>query len=163
MCKRKPRDSRGSSKEAQPIKQTNNITRFDIPPQKFVQLFLGVDIYYGPSQDGAVRAEKPRSASRVNRGKAPPNAAVRTDKRQISIFAVFLVDIASGLCYHISACGCSLVVKHELPKLRLWVRFPSPAPFCRAFALLFVILHGIFKHSLRQAKNYPCTRARFAL
>ena len=24
--------------------------------------------------------------------------------------------------------GCSLVVKHQLPKLRLWVRFPSSAP-----------------------------------
>ena len=27
-----------------------------------------------------------------------------------------------------AACGCSSVVKHQLPKLRLRVRFPSPAP-----------------------------------
>src|SRR3990170_3045865 len=25
-------------------------------------------------------------------------------------------------------CGCSSMAEHQLPKLRTWVRFPSPAP-----------------------------------
>ena len=25
-------------------------------------------------------------------------------------------------------CGCSLMVRPQLPKLMMWVRFPSPAP-----------------------------------
>ena len=29
-------------------------------------------------------------------------------------------------------CGCSLVAKPQLPKLKLWVRFPSSAPYSNA-------------------------------
>ena len=34
----------------------------------------------------------------------------------------------SGLFSYAEICGCSLVAKHQLPKLRLRVRFPLPAP-----------------------------------
>ena len=40
--------------------------------------------------------------------------------------------------YNDYACGCSLVVKYELPKLGLWVRFPSSAPNRGNMSKLFI-------------------------
>ena len=46
-------------------------------------------------------------------------------------------------------CGRSLVVKHQLPKLRLRVRFSSPAPNFRKQSDLF----GLFSFSLQKQRK----------
>ena len=44
-----------------------------------------------------------------------------------------------------NCCGCSSMVEPQLPKLMMWVRFPSPAPCgwgCAHLAQLVEHLHG---------------------
>ena len=49
-------------------------------------------------------------------------------------------------------CGCSLVAKPQLPKLKLWVRFPSSAPYLNACNFNDC---GRF-YCLRKGVFYPC-------
>ena len=42
---------------------------------------------------------------------------------------LLLTETKSRVSYHIIVRGCSTVAVHQLPKLSMRVRFPSPAPF----------------------------------
>ena len=50
-------------------------------------------------------------------------------------YSICILDIAGRICYNtirplnLTTCGCSSVVEHQLPKLIVRVRFPSPAPY----------------------------------
>ena len=51
--------------------------------------------------------------------------------------------------------GRSLVVKQQLPKLRLWVRFPSPAPCRSKLHIVRFVLARTKARSLRCSSSSP--------
>ena len=49
-------------------------------------------------------------------------------KKKVGVPRKNILNLAGPYVKIKSLCGCSLVVEHQLPKLRVWVRFPSSAP-----------------------------------
>ena len=59
-------------------------------------------------------------------------------------------------------CGCSLVVKHQLPKLRLRVRFPLSAPRRNGLCSVPIFLCRKISHTRRRSSSFAKRHARLA-
>ena len=60
-------------------------------------------------------------------------------------------------------CGRSLVVKHQLPKLRLRVRFSSPAPNFRKQSDLFGLFFSLYKQRKTAIVSTPNDSGLFSI